>query len=122
MKAIPKVKRPRGLPFTKPDDWRSRWVQVGAGAMLHRVKWINVSRRAWKEWPTAMGSTVCDKADVVSMPGFVSRLSAKRCPKCCKLLGIPNGVGAPYNDPTLFPPEGSPIPRATSDQPDPVKP
>lgn len=105
----------RGLAFPRVNDWRSRWVQVGSGVMLHRVRKIIVSPKAWREWPTSDGVTVCGKDDVVSMPGFMSRLAAKRCPKCCKLLGIPNGIGAPYNDPTLFPPEGKAVRSSTSD-------
>lgn len=89
----------------KIDDWRSRWVQCGKSRVLHRVRRIK-NPRAWKDYPCGEGETVCGLAEKVWMPGFFSRLGARRCPKCCKALGIPKGVGAPFNDPALFPPEG----------------
>ncbi len=89
----------------KVDEWRSRWVQIGGLITLHRVRRI-ANRRAWKDLPSGPGETVCGKKGNVNMPGFLSRMSAKRCPRCCELVGIPKGIGAPYNDPTLFPPEG----------------
>lgn len=32
------------------------------------------------------------------MPGFSSRLSLQRCPECCKIMGIKEGDGNPYNE------------------------
>ena len=102
------------LPFSTIRSWRSRWVQHGPrGEMLHRVKRLD-NPRAWSRFPSGDGETVCGRKGLVTMPGFMSRMFAKRCPKCCKALGVPNGTGAPYNDPTLFPPEGRACRRSTS--------
>ncbi len=96
--------------FHKVNDWRSRWVNtLGRGTKIHRLAKLTSSRKAWREYPSGRGETVCGIVGMVWMPGFLSRLAAARCPKCCKLVGIPTGNGAPYNDPTLFPPEGKAI-------------
>lgn len=94
------------LAFAKIDDWRSRWVNVERGRTIHRLRTLTSDRRTWKGFPSGEGITVCGKEGKVWMPGFLSRLSAPRCVACCRLLGIPKGSGAPYNDPSMFPPEG----------------
>lgn len=94
------------LPFLRTTDWRSRWLHIGGGSTLHRAQRVEATLKAWREWPHGPGETVCGLRGDLHMPGFVSRLSAKRCPKCCKSVGIPLGLGAPYNDASMFPPEG----------------
>ena len=94
------------LPFTNVNEWRSRWVHAVKGSRIHRIAKLTSSRKAWKDFPSGEGETVCGLVGKVWMPGFITRLAGTRCAKCCKLVGIPRGIGAPYNDPTLFPPEG----------------
>lgn len=98
-----------GLAFKRVNDWRSRWVNIPKSRTIHRVRALASSRKAWKDFPSGEGVTVCGKEGKMWMPGILSRMAAPRCRKCCELLGIPSGVGAPYNDPTLFPPEGKAI-------------
>ena len=52
-----------------------------------------------EEWVRVFDvETVCgEKWEATNMPGFLSRTGAPRCRKCCKRLGIPPGIGAPYN-------------------------
>lgn len=77
------------------DDWRWRWLQTDTGTRLHRIAIV--------EWDWSRGdvrgpgASVCGIERWFSMPGFFSRMDAQRCPVCCRLLGIPNGRGAPFN-------------------------
>jgi hypothetical protein len=41
------------------------------------------------------GSTLCGIKGNLYMPGLFSRMSAPRCRVCCKILSIPEGLGAP---------------------------
>lgn len=85
-------------PLAIPDDeWRSRWLQFNPrGRRLHRVAEI-----VW--WDGEMirgdGVAVCGQRGFMAMPGIFSRMDAQRCPRCCRALGIPNGYGAPANQP-----------------------
>lgn len=80
--------------------WPSRWVRIGRGSMIHRVAKLGVTREQWHDWPWSENLVaVCGKKGVGSMPGFLSRTSARRCPACCRLVKIPNGHGAPFNGP-----------------------
>ncbi len=43
--------------------------------------------------------TLCGRrTNGLSIPGFLTRMTAERCPKCCKLTGLPPGIGSPKND------------------------
>lgn len=97
----------------KTEHWRWRWVQLRAGGVLHRVRRVD-NRRDWLKWSGGTAETVCGETGKgrMWMPGVVSRMAAPRCAKCCRKLGLPRGVGAPYNDPMIFPPEGKPLRRA----------
>lgn len=90
------------LPFQARIEWRSRWVQMteGRSTSLHRVAQLD-DPAAWTDMPYGTGRTVCGLRGSVGMPGFISRMSAPRCRKCCKALGVPRGNGAPYNDRSL---------------------
>lgn len=78
------------------DDWRSRWLVLPRWGVIHRVAAIE-----WED-PEDMisgtGTTVCGRTGRLRMPGIFSRMGLKRCPKCCTILGIPQGGGNPYNE------------------------
>jgi len=44
-----------------------------------------------------LGVTVCGRKGYLTMPGIFSRLGLKRCEHCCRIVGIPQGDGSPYN-------------------------
>jgi hypothetical protein len=71
--------------------------------MLHRV-----SEAEWRcveeyggSYVEGTGTMVCGKSGEMRMPGIFSRMGLKRCPKCCKAVGVPPGYGAPFNDKLL---------------------
>jgi hypothetical protein len=76
------------------DHWRSRWLVTNKWDVLHRISTIE-----WEEDELISGSgiSVCGIKDNFSMPGILSRMGLRRCPKCCALLEIPVGEGAPFN-------------------------
>jgi hypothetical protein len=37
-------------------------------------------------------------AALACIPGFGTRMSARRCPGCCRATGLPPGTGSPKND------------------------
>lgn len=82
---------PLPLPRT---NWRSRWLVNARWQVLHRVSAID-----WEdgEMISGAGVTVCGLKGRLTMPGLVSRMSLKRCTRCCRLLRIPQGDGAPFN-------------------------
>lgn len=43
----------------------------------------------------------CGRTITLQAPGVSCRMGMPRCQRCCKLLGIPQGFGGPYNDPAL---------------------
>jgi hypothetical protein len=44
------------------------------------------------------GATACGRFARLQMPGIFSRMGLKRCTACCKVVGIPPGDGAPFNE------------------------
>lgn len=44
------------------------------------------------------GATACGIGQTLSIPGPFSRMGCQRCPRCCELTGMPQGVGSPKND------------------------
>jgi hypothetical protein len=84
------------------DNWRSRWlVFSGSGRVLHRVAVIE-----WEDDEDMIagdGVVLCGRKGWLHMPGIFSRMDLKRCPKCCRLMGIPQGDGAPFNANILEP-------------------
>jgi hypothetical protein len=99
------------------NDWRKRWVQLGGSNafVLHRVA-STVSpppREGFDdldEWEMdflvpigIQGTTACGRTSRLGMPGLFSRMGEKRCIRCCRLVGIPPGKGAPFNDKSLTP-------------------
>lgn len=94
------------LPFSGEAQWRWRWMlSLRAGARLHRIvehECTSYDYGACVPW----GRTACGLDGVFRMPGMFERMGAARCLRCCRALGIPAGVGAPFNDDSL-PPEVS---------------
>lgn len=84
------------LAYAEPAFFAWRWMRDAESmdATLHRIA------RAEHEmaFPGCAGVTVCGLMGTWEMPGLFSRLGAKRCWLCCKVLGIPGGKGNPYNE------------------------
>jgi hypothetical protein len=83
------------LPFPKSNQWHWRWMQMEKTTTLHRVASGKREDRIYMGMNP--GTTVCGRKGQLYMPGVASRMGAPRCKRCCKLLGIPLGEGAPYN-------------------------
>ena|ERR1022692_3529153 len=78
------------------DHWRSRWLVLQSWNRLHRiseVKWEDE-----EEMIAGEGVAVCGAKGWFCMPGISSRLGRPRCKHCCRILGIPAGDGAPFNE------------------------
>lgn len=89
--------------MTDPDGldvWDYDWVWLGLyGKLIHAPVFTPEERRFFSINLDGPGSTACGRhSDYLSVPGVLSRLSAKRCPRCCVAVGIPAGVGSPKND------------------------
>jgi hypothetical protein len=92
------------LPIPR-DHWRSRWLHLGNGRIIHRVASI-----VWDDnpgpndsWIEGSGKTLCGKTGHLRMPGLFSRMGAPRCKRCCIAMNIPQGDGAPFNANLLEP-------------------
>lgn len=85
--------------LTELFEWD--WAQKsGRSVMLHHVASFTFD----PEYETsALGVASCGIESRFSIPGFISRMDAKRCPKCCDALGWSRGVGSPKNDDRLRP-------------------
>ena len=82
------------LPIEK-DHWRSRWLVLPSWNRLHRIseiKWEDAD-----EMIAGDGVAVCGAKGWFCMPGIFSRMGRQRCKRCCRILGIPDGDGAPFN-------------------------
>ena len=82
-------------PLAFPDTkWWRRWMVTPAHGRLHRVseiKWHGDERLSGR------GVTVCGQPYLLHVPGFMTRMNGPRCRACCRLLGIKQGNGAPWN-------------------------
>jgi hypothetical protein len=90
------------------DDWRRRWMVFPRWRNLHRVAEI-----AWsdeEDMISGEGATVCGRRGSLAIPGIFSRMGLKRCPQCCRAMGIPQGNGSPYNADILEPGDKKPEP------------
>jgi hypothetical protein len=63
--------------------------------LLHRVSSIVWDDEAFLV--SGEGETLCGQIGILAMPGIFSRIGRPRCPECCRLTGVPEGDGAPYN-------------------------
>lgn len=93
------TRQPLPLPL---EDWRSRWLYKGPRpSRIHRISEIEWgSGSQWGEPDEKIdgeGVAVCGVRGYWHMPGILSRMGLKRCERCCKALGIPQGNGAPFN-------------------------
>lgn len=78
------------------DLWWKQWVYLNGerDPVLHLAVKV-----AWGGWGNSgEGLLWCGAAGAVWAPGILSRTQAPRCPTCCKLAGVPQGVGNPRND------------------------
>lgn len=102
------IKLDRGFDLKNPplalDDWRSRWLVLPSSNALHRIseiEWGVYSDGELEymkdEQISGYGKAVCGAKGDFQMPGMFSRMGRPRCKHCCRLLGIPDGHGAPYN-------------------------
>lgn len=85
------------LPLQTTDDhWRSRWLVLPRSwDRLHRVACGIV----WddEDMTGGVGVTVCGLKGYLIMPGIFSRMGLPRCAHCCRIVGVPEGDGAPFN-------------------------
>lgn len=72
-----------------------RWLVLPAWGVLHRVSAIEWS--ADHDETQGQGVTCCGRSGVLAMPGVFSRIGLPRCKRCCKVAGVPEGNGAPFN-------------------------
>lgn len=88
----------RKLPFATSKMWPWRWLVFASWKRLHRV--ATYTRQHEDDWRQVgvEGTTVCGLSGDLLMPGFQSRLGLARCAHCCDRLGVPRGIGAPYNE------------------------
>jgi len=81
------------------DNWRSRWLMFWRdSAVLHRIAVMEWGEDYPEQMINGGGTTLCGKSGRLHMPGIFSRMGRKRCAKCCRLMGIPEGEGNPYNE------------------------
>jgi hypothetical protein len=87
------------------DEWRRiaewDWVWYGshdtarpARDLLHAV--ATITNDPDEEW-FGRGTTECGLEGDLSIPGIFSRMSATRCPDCCRIVGMPEGEQSPKN-------------------------
>ena len=97
MKRVDASKLPFGPDSRRKASWHWRWQQFYGSrrAVLHRVG--EVKKKIDDGFVGVVGTTVCGRRGKLYMPGVVSRLEAPRCKRCCRKLGVPFGLGAPYN-------------------------
>jgi hypothetical protein len=77
------------------------WVYTQTGGVLHHATFDAEAEAEMEDYANAMGLLDCqpNRGLVhVSIPGFLSRMSMKRCLRCCDRNGYPYGLGSPKND------------------------
>lgn len=78
------------------------WVNTGGDVLHHLAEWDDIER-AGDDWG-GPGRTSCNRrVKWACIPGFFTRMSAKRCERCCKALGYPQGAGSPKNSKAIRP-------------------
>jgi hypothetical protein len=106
------AKQMKNPPMQAEDDkllqgaWRWKWMCLeGSWNRLHRISVIKWGIYSDGEFPdmqeeriSGLGIAVCGVRGDFHMPGIFSRMGLERCTRCCDLLEIPRGKGAPYNE------------------------
>ncbi len=86
------------LPFPEREHWPWRWMyteRCRTDGKLHRV--VQVREQEDWAWVGVIGRTACGIDGKLLMPGMFSRMGRPRCKHCCRIVGVPEGDGAPYN-------------------------
>lgn len=82
------------------SEWRQfaewDWVRIGRGDILHAVGELDNADTADDDW-FGEGATECGRKGIMRIPGLFSRMGAKRCGRCCKATGMPQGSQSPKN-------------------------
>lgn len=88
-----RASRPEWLEITEWD-----WTLLGVrGQVLHAVGSLTNAATADDDWH-GDGTTACGRDGRMLIPGIFTRMSAKRCARCCEILRMPYGIGSPKND------------------------
>jgi hypothetical protein len=81
------------------------WVVGGTGRskFLHHLASFDDPKQAGDDWGGPGVASCGYRNDWFCIPGIFTRMGAERCPRCCKAVGFPVGVGSPKNDEALRP-------------------
>lgn len=77
------------------------WMRTKTGDVLHYYSGIDYPW--WEEYHDWEGNhniirSYCGVLSLVTLPGILSRVSSTRCEHCCRMLGLENGKGTPFNE------------------------
>lgn len=72
------------------------WVEFACGDVLHAVARLDNEATVDVEW-VGHGETECGRRGDLYIPGMFTRMSAKRCERCCRRTHMPQGDGSPKN-------------------------
>lgn len=75
--------------------WEFDWAITYGGRQLHHVAVLTTD---FENDVEGIGTTSCGRRTRVMIPGVFSRMSLKRCDRCCDKIGYPRGIGSPKND------------------------
>lgn len=84
------------------------WLCLESWRVLHRISAITPADID-DGLPNGQGRALCGASGHFIVPGFMSRMGLPRCAHCCRLLGIPRGIGNTLNGRID---EGDKVPRA----------
>ena len=90
------------MTYPPMENQYQRWMYRSGprgSTLLHRIARIEWGDEAWHGYGLAV--TACGREGEYLIPGIFSRMGAKRCVRCCRAVGIPAGVGVPFNDMAL---------------------
>ena len=80
------------------------WYVFERWTVLHAAREID-NKGPWE--PGGFGVSECSRSGLLAVPGPFSRMGLRRCKRCCKVKGIPEGYGTPYNDESLSTDDGT---------------
>lgn len=82
------------------------WLRTATGAVLHHATIPGIGEDpdgdVVEELWDQVGPVKLDcgqTAKFVWIPGMFSRMGCRRCSRCCRVNGLPPGIGSPKNDP-----------------------